>query len=210
MIFPEGALEEAELGLERQGGVFVHAIGGLGGLGLAGQVLDGIVDIPEHVLEHGFTGVAGIVQIFIGRPYLVVDPRHVAKLAHHVGIIVGAPEMHQGGVFRHGLGVRALVHIGQQGVHLPEVGERPAAARGRHGAVIAAAEEVGRIHFHQQIVFPGEGFLVQQVVIEGIGEELQVFGRPEIRVRRELGLGIQRQQIIEIAGNCSKGSQRKI
>ena len=198
MILAEGSLEEAELRLQGHGRVFVHAIGGLRSSRLAREVCDGHVDILDHVLEHRLAGITREVQVFVGRADLMVDPRNVTELADHVGIIECAPELRQGRIFFHGLFILAVVDVGQQGVHLAQVGKRPA-ARCRNGTIVSASDQVGRVHLHEDVTFHAERLLLKKVVIERVGEELQVFRRPEIGFRGKLGLGNQRELIVQIA-----------
>ena len=123
VVLAEGAFKEAELGLEHQGRILVHTVCRLGGLGLAGEVQDRLVDILNHMVEDGLAAVPGRIEVLIGRTDLVVDPRNVPELADHVGIVVGAPELGQRGVFLDGRGILAMVDVGQEGVHLAQVGE---------------------------------------------------------------------------------------
>ena len=157
------------------------------------------------MVEDGLAAVPGRIEVLIGRTDLVVDPRNVPELADHVGIVVGAPELGQRGVFLDGRGILAMVDVGQEGVHLAQVGEGPAAARSGHGPVEAAADEGGGIHAHEHVTLLVERRLVQQIVIEGVGEELQVFRRLEIGFRGELGLRSQCQHLIQIAGYRKNG-----
>ena len=205
VVFPEGAFKQAETGFQRQRRPTVHTVGAH----VCRQVLNGIVDVFQHVPHNDFAAVTRPVQLFGVGLQLGVNPRDVAEALHHIEIEVGAEEAGQGRVFHHGIGILALVHVLQQGVHLAEIAPgtgstAPAAAGGRNGSGIAAAHEGGQVQAHQLVALLTVRGFVQQVIVEGVREQLQVGFVAEVVLGRHGGLGSAVQEFV--AGGQAKGS----
>ena len=196
VVLPVSAFVEAELRLQRHGCVAVHAEGAAGLFGLRGEVLDGVVDVLNHVRHDQLARVAGLVERFVGRAQLDVVPGHVAEAFHLLEVEEGAEEAGQGGVLRHGRLVVTLVDVGQQGVHLAQVGPRPSSARCGGDAVRSAQDFVGQGLLHVQVALVVVGRLVQQVVVEGVAEELEVALRLEVVGLRDIALRVQVEQVV--------------
>lgn len=117
----------------------------------------------------------------------------------------GAEEARHGGVLGDGLLVFAHVGVFQQGVHAAQIRPRPSSARFGHGAMTAAEENGGEGVLDEQIALFVEGFLVQQVVVERVGEQFEIIGGLEVVELRD---AVFRLQIEYVAGRQSYG-QRK-
>ena len=204
VVLAEGAFEQAETGLQGQRRPAVHAIGAH----RSRQMFNGIVDIIQHMAHHHFAAVARTVQVVGVGLQLLVNPRDIAKTYHHVKVEVGAEEAREGRVLHHGILVLALADVFQQGVHLAEVAPgagaaSPSTAAVGNGAGIAAAQEGRQVQAHQLVALLAVRFLVEQVVIEGIGEQLQVGLVPEIVLR---GQGVLGRTVQELAAGGKAGN----
>ena len=151
--------------------------------------------------QDDFPAVTRPVQVLGVGLQLGVDPRHVAEALHHVEVEVGPEEAGQARVLGHGGRILALVDILEQGVHLAEVAPgagtvAPAAAGVRNGAGVSAAQEGRKVQAHQLVALLLIGFLIQQIIIERIGEKLQVRLVPEVVLGSQGGLGRPVQETV--------------
>ena len=197
VVLAERSFEQAEAGLQGQGRPAVHPVRAHA----RGEVGDREVDVLQHVAQDDFPAVTRPVQVLRVGFQLGVDPRHVAEALHHVEVEVGPEEAGQARVLGHGGRILALAHILEQGVHLAEVAPgagtvAPAAAGVRDGAGVAAAQEGRKVQAHQLVALLLVGLLIQQIVIECIGEKLQVRLVPEVVLGSQGGLGRPLQKTV--------------
>ena len=91
VIFAERSLEQAETGLEGHGSPFRHAIIGATGI-RSRQMLNGIVNVFNHMAHHHFPGITGIIERFICGTQFMFDPRDITKSLYFIEIEESTPE----------------------------------------------------------------------------------------------------------------------
>ena len=170
MVFAKGSFVEAELRLECQRRPFVDmvGVGSRFGQTAAGN---GVVDVLEHHSQDIFARIARLVERFVGRAQRHTVPRHVAEPSQLIEIEESAEEACNGGIFGNGRCVFALVGKLQQGVYAAQIRPFPMCViLFWNGAVAAAKQNSRQGVVHDQVALIVEGLLVQQVVVERVGE----------------------------------------
>ena len=124
--------------------------------------------------------VTGYEDYLVGGTDLVVNPGDITELLDQFGIVESTPELGQRAVLLHGGLVITVVDVGEEGVHLAEVLKTPAATGCGDGPVVSSTDEVRGIPLYEEIALGREGLLLEKVVVESIGEELQVLCSLEI------------------------------
>ena len=131
MILAEGALEQAELGLQGHS----RPLGNLVCALLHRQVRDCEVYVFEHLAEDELTAVARAGELLgIGGTQRFVVPRHITETLYLIEIEIRAEEAGQCLILHTDCLVRAMIQVLQQGVYVSECAPAPTAAAGGNGA----------------------------------------------------------------------------
>ena len=134
----------------------------------------GVVNVFQHLGHDKLPGITWLVKVCIIGIQLYVIPRNIPETNDLLEIKVCTEETCHRSIVGNGLFVIAVVCIFDQSVGTPQIFPAPSAAGRRHGTAVASFHYFIEDQLDKDIALVIERLLVQKVVVERIGEHLQI------------------------------------
>ena len=135
MVFAIGSFIQTEAGLQSQGCPAVHTERTAGFFFFGRQVLNGVINVGQHIGHHQFTGIACLIEFLIGREEFLVIPGYISEAFYLVEIEVGTEEAGQCGILDRSLFILTLINVSQQGIDIAQCSPGPSSSTGGNDAV---------------------------------------------------------------------------
>ena len=182
VILAESTFEETYAGLESQRRATGHTVRIVGFGCLCRAIGDGVVKIFDNLRHHQLARIAGVEESPVGGTEFMLIPGHIAETLHLLEIEVCAEETCHTGIFGYRSCVGTTVGAVEKTVDTTKLSPAPAARTGRGGshAFLTAEHYVGKGLREIEVALLAFGLLVEQVIVQRVGEHLQVGGSLEI------------------------------